>query len=102
MDRPRFVFVALGTHGDMLPPLAIAAELVARGHECRLLANACFAEHAAARGVGFTAISATDLSTPPGAEFGEAATGAAHAATIEFFRTKYELESLALLDAETV
>jgi rhamnosyltransferase subunit B len=50
----RFVFVAVGTHGDVLPPLAIAAELARRGTECHLVADHRFESSARARGIGFS------------------------------------------------
>jgi UDP:flavonoid glycosyltransferase YjiC (YdhE family) len=54
--KRRFVFVATGTHGVILPLLAIAAELVRRGYPCQLLANEPFRRLADARGVAFTSI----------------------------------------------
>lgn len=54
---PAFLFENLGSHGDVMPLLAIAEELVRRGHRCQLLGNEHFRELAQARGVGFHAIS---------------------------------------------
>lgn len=54
---PEFVFENLGSHGDIMPLLAIAAELVRRGHSCVLLANEHFRDEAHARGVAFHATS---------------------------------------------
>jgi UDP:flavonoid glycosyltransferase YjiC (YdhE family) len=54
---PDFLFENLGSHGDVMPLLGIAAELVRRGHRCQLLANEHFRAEAGARGVGFHAIS---------------------------------------------
>lgn len=52
-QAPDFLFENVGSHGDIMPLLAIAAELVRRGHRCQLLANEHFRAEAAARGVGF-------------------------------------------------
>lgn len=52
---PEFLFENVGSHGDVMPLLSIAAELVRRGHRCQLLANEHFREHARAQGVGFFA-----------------------------------------------
>lgn len=54
---PAFVFENLGSHGDIMPLLAIAGELVRRGHACLLLGNEHFRQEAQARGVGFHAVS---------------------------------------------
>lgn len=55
-DAPEFVFVVLGTRGDVLPVLAIAQEMVGRGHSCRVLANDSFESDAASSGVPFVAV----------------------------------------------
>lgn len=52
---PDFVFQNEGSHGDVMPLLSIAAELVRRGHRCQLLANEHFRAPAAQCGVGFHA-----------------------------------------------
>ena len=40
--RMRFLLVTIGTHGDVLPHIAIGARLQARGHQVTLAANAKF------------------------------------------------------------
>lgn len=55
-QAPDFVFENVGSHGDVMPLLAIAGELVRRGHRCQLLANEHFRAEASARGVGFYSI----------------------------------------------
>jgi UDP:flavonoid glycosyltransferase YjiC (YdhE family) len=52
----RFVFLGVGTTGDVLPLLAMAGEMSRRGHECHLLANEPFAAQAHAADVGFVPI----------------------------------------------
>src|SRR6185295_17477374 len=54
-QAPDFLFENVGSHGDVMPLIAIAAELVRRGHRCQLLANEHFRAEAAARGIGFFA-----------------------------------------------
>lgn len=54
---PEFLFENVGSHGDVMPLISIAAELVRRGHRCQLLANEHFRAEATARGVGFHATS---------------------------------------------
>jgi hypothetical protein len=39
---PEFLFENVGSHGDVIPLIGIAAELVRRGHRCQLLANEHF------------------------------------------------------------
>jgi len=53
---PHFLFENIGSHGDILPLIGIAAELVRRGQRCQLLANEHFRAQAVARGIGFQAI----------------------------------------------
>src|SRR6187401_454988 len=55
-QAPDFLFENIGSHGDVMPLVAIAAELVRRGHRCQLLANEHFRTEATARGIGFYAI----------------------------------------------
>ena len=52
----RYVLSGTGTHGDLLPLVSVAAELMRRGHECHVLANASAAEAARQSGVPFVAI----------------------------------------------
>jgi rhamnosyltransferase subunit B len=52
----KFVFSGTGTRGDLLPMLAMAAELQRRGHACHLLSNEPAAGPAQQLGVPFTAI----------------------------------------------
>ncbi|MEY2935043.1 MAG: hypothetical protein RL033_5792 [Pseudomonadota bacterium] len=52
----RYVLSGTGTHGDLLPLVSVAAELMQRGHECHVLANASAAEVARQSGVPFVAI----------------------------------------------
>lgn len=52
-QAPDFLFENIGSHGDVMPLVAIAAELVRRGHRCQLLANEHFRTEATARGIGF-------------------------------------------------
>ncbi len=52
----KFVFSGTGTRGDLLPMLAMASELQARGHSCHVLGNAPAASLARQLGVPFTAI----------------------------------------------
>lgn len=54
--RRPFVFTATGTHGIVLPLIAIAAELVRRGYDCDLLANEPFRAVAKDQRIGFTSI----------------------------------------------
>jgi rhamnosyltransferase subunit B len=50
---PDFLFENVGSHGDVMPLLSIAAELVRRGYRCQLIANEHFRAEASARGIGF-------------------------------------------------
>jgi rhamnosyltransferase subunit B len=52
---PDFLFENVGSHGDIMPLIAIAGELVRRGHRCQLLANEHFRAEATERGIGFFA-----------------------------------------------
>jgi rhamnosyltransferase subunit B len=52
---PDFLFENVGSHGDIMPLIAIAAELVSRGHRCQLLANEHFRTECTTRGIGFFA-----------------------------------------------
>jgi len=49
--RMQLLFCAAGSHGDVLPFIALARECRARGHDAVLLANPVFAAHATAAGV---------------------------------------------------
>ena len=56
LDRaPEFLFENVGSHGDVMPFLNVAAELARRGRRCQLLANEHFRPLAEAHGVGFHA-----------------------------------------------
>jgi len=55
VKAPEFVFSNVGSHGDIMPLIGIAAELVRRGRRCQLLANEHFRTEAGARGIGFFA-----------------------------------------------
>lgn len=48
-----FIFATLGTKGDLLPVMAVAAEMVRRGHRCSMLANESFEPLAARHGIRF-------------------------------------------------
>jgi rhamnosyltransferase subunit B len=52
---PDFLFENVGSHGDIMPLLSVAAELARRGHRCQLLANEHFRTDAIAQGLGFYA-----------------------------------------------
>lgn len=52
---PDFLFENHGSHGDIMPLLSIAAELVRRGFACQLLGNEHFRSKAVACGVDFHA-----------------------------------------------
>lgn len=53
---PEFLFENVGSHGDIMPLIGVAGELVRRGHRCQLLANEHFRTEATRRGIGFFAI----------------------------------------------
>ena len=56
LDRaPEFLFENVGSHGDVMPFLNVAAELARCGRCCQLLANEHFRPLAEAHGVGFHA-----------------------------------------------
>ena len=66
-DRvPDFVFENVGSHGDIMPLLSVAAELAERGYRCQLLGNEHFRAAAFAQGVGFypSAVERTHASVP--------------------------------------
>lgn len=52
----KFMLAVLGTHGDVLPFLALGSELLRRGHDVSLSAPAPFAKHAARVGLAFHAV----------------------------------------------
>jgi rhamnosyltransferase subunit B len=56
LEQPQIIFSGTGTLGDLLPQLAIAAELQGRGHDCHVLGNANGEPAARALGVPFTVI----------------------------------------------
>ncbi len=53
---PKLVFNGTGTRGDLLPMLAMAAEMQARGHACHVLGNDSVSALAGQLGVPFTAV----------------------------------------------
>jgi rhamnosyltransferase subunit B len=53
----RILIAAAGSHGDVLPFIALAREFQARGHEVILYANPFFAQYAADAGIRFVPIS---------------------------------------------
>lgn len=52
----QFIFTGTGTLGDLLPMLALARELLARGHDCHVLGNDAAAPLASEQGIPFTPI----------------------------------------------
>lgn len=52
----KFTFVSLGSVGDVAPLVAVARELQARGHSCRLLANEDFVAGARSAGLDAAAV----------------------------------------------
>lgn len=73
---------AAGSHGDVLPFIALARECRARGHDATLLANPVFAAHAAAAGVplepvgdpeGYRTLFSAELEHDPTAAFARVA-----------------------------
>jgi rhamnosyltransferase subunit B len=52
----KFLLCACGTKGDLLPLLALGAELAARGQRCHMLGNDGLAERAAELGVPYTVV----------------------------------------------
>ena len=67
----KITFLTYGTDGDTRPLLALAHEVVARGHEAHVLADVAGAPHAQALGIPFTAL-AGDMRAAflPGGAFG--------------------------------
>lgn len=65
---PKFVFSGTGTRGDLIPMLAIAAEMQRRGHECHVLANEPSGELARKFGVPFTSTAAAQINNLTGIE----------------------------------
>ncbi|MEO8185115.1 MAG: nucleotide disphospho-sugar-binding domain-containing protein [Deltaproteobacteria bacterium] len=53
---PKFVFTGIGTKGDVFPLAALAQEMLRRGYQAHLLANAGYEALAASHGVGFTPV----------------------------------------------
>ena len=53
-NNVQLVFEAVGSHGDVLPLLALAAKMVQRGYQAHLLANSMFEREAEQHGVAFT------------------------------------------------
>ena len=66
MTSTRFVFEVIGTRGDVVPLLAVAAELRRRGHDATLLAASVFAQEARALDVDFVPITDRHLDVPRG------------------------------------
>src|SRR5262245_54193025 len=56
-SAPQFLFENFGSRGDIAPLIAIAGELVRRGHRCQLLANERFRGEAERAGIRFWATS---------------------------------------------
>ncbi len=56
MESTRFVLTAVGTHGDVLPLVALAHELASRGFRADVLANECGTAEASSLGVPYTVI----------------------------------------------
>jgi UDP:flavonoid glycosyltransferase YjiC (YdhE family) len=52
-----FLFIAVGSAGDVLPLIAIAQAMRQRGHRATLVANYGYAETAAATGIGYIPLS---------------------------------------------
>lgn len=59
MIPTRFIFTVVGTRGDVLPLLAIAKEVMSRGHSVHVLANDWAAPLAQAQSLPFTTIAPT-------------------------------------------
>jgi UDP:flavonoid glycosyltransferase YjiC (YdhE family) len=55
----KFIVSSIGTQGDLQPMLALAEELVRRGHRCHMLGSASAEARATERGVEYTTISPT-------------------------------------------
>lgn len=52
----RFIFFTLGSYGDVIPPLSIAKELVARSHQVLFCTNEYFSDLVQSHGLEFRAI----------------------------------------------
>jgi len=59
----KILVAAAGSHGDVLPFVALSKELQARGHDVRLFAGAYFASYAREAGVPFRALGTTQEHT---------------------------------------
>jgi len=55
-SKGRVVLAGIGTRGDVLPLVALGAELVRRGYSCDLLSNAGYEALAARHGLSFRAV----------------------------------------------
>ena len=64
----QFVFSGTGTRGDLIPLLAIAAEMQRRGHDCRVLSNDPSGALARRFGVPFTSIAPAQVDNLTGTE----------------------------------
>lgn len=69
----QFVLTGTGTLGDLLPLLALARELLARGHDCHVLGNDSVTSLASEQGIPFTPIAPaqTDRLTTVEESFGK-------------------------------
>jgi UDP:flavonoid glycosyltransferase YjiC (YdhE family) len=65
---PKFVFSGTGTRGDLLPMLAMAAEMQRRGHDCHVLANDPSGAAARELGVPFTSTAPAQTNNLTGVE----------------------------------
>lgn len=65
----KLVFSGTGTRGDLLPMLAMAAEMQARGHSCHVLGNDAVAGLAERLGVPFTPIAPAQTNNLTSVEF---------------------------------
>jgi rhamnosyltransferase subunit B len=65
---PKFVFSGTGTRGDLIPMLAIASEMLRRGHACHVLANEPSGDTARKFGVPFTSTAPAQLNNLTGVE----------------------------------
>jgi rhamnosyltransferase subunit B len=64
----KFIFSGTGTRGDLIPQLAIAAEMLRRGHDCHVLSNDPSGELASRLGVPFTSTAPAQLDNLNGVE----------------------------------
>jgi UDP:flavonoid glycosyltransferase YjiC (YdhE family) len=79
----KFTILTYGTDGDTRPLAALAKELIARGHEAQLLADAGMAPLAKAHGIPFTALEGSIREAVlPGGALGEATRGQADFARV--------------------